>query len=279
VLVKKKDGSLRLCIDYRKLNDRTIKDAYQLPRIDETFDKMYGSKWFSSLDLQSGYWQVEMADQDKQKTAFSVGDLGFFECNRMPFGLTNAPATFQRLMEQTLNNLPNVLVFIDDIVIFSATFEEHIEKLELVFERLKEAGLKLKPKKCHLFQRKVNYLGHVISEQGIETDPAKTEAIKTWPLPTTVQELRQALGFFGYYRRFIQGYAQLILPLNEALKGHENSKSTNKKTKIELDEEAVKSFDMVKEKLVQPPILAYADFTQPFELHTDASMSGLGAVL
>ena len=155
VLVRKKDGCLRLCIDFRKLNPRTVHDEYQLPRVDETFDKMYGVKWFSSLDLQSGYWQVEMREEDKAKTAFRVGDLGFYDCNRMPFGLTNAPATFQRLMEQTIHNLPNVIVFIDDIVVFSATFEDHLEKLDKVFERLKEAGLKLKPKKCHLFKRKV----------------------------------------------------------------------------------------------------------------------------
>ena len=235
VLVRKKDGSLRLCIDFRKLNQRTVCDGYQLPRVDETFNKMYGAKWFSSLDLQSGYWQVEMREEDKAKTAFRVGELGFYECNRMPFGLTNAPATFQRLMEQTLQNLPNVIVFIDDIVVFSATFEDHLEKLDKVFERLKEAGLKLKPKKCHLFKRKVKYLGHVISDQGIETDPGKTDVICAWPVPKTTHELRKALGFLGYYRRFIQGYSQLVKPLYDILKGP-NSKGKNRNTTIELSE-------------------------------------------
>ncbi len=278
VLARKKDGALRLCIDFRKLNHRTVRDGYQLPRVDETFDKMYGAQWFSSLDLQSGYWQVEMREEDKAKTAFRVGDLGFYECNRMPFGLTNAPATFQRLMEQTLQNLPNVIVFIDDIVIFSASFEEHLEKLDKVFDRLKKAGLKLKPKKCHLFKHKVKYLGHVISEQGIETDPAKTDVICTWPVPKTTHELRKALGFFGYYRRFIQGYSQLVKPLYDLLKGP-NSKRENKSTKIELSETAIQAFTDIKAKLTQPPILAYANFNEPFELHTDASQAGLGAVL
>ncbi len=279
VLVRKKDGTLRLCIDYRKLNQRTVRDAYQLPRIDETFDKMHGSLYFSSLDLQSGYWQVEMHEDDKPKTAFQVGDLGFYECNRMPFGLTNAPATFQRLMEQTLQNLSNVIVFIDDIVIFSATFQEHLDKLEQVFCKLKDAGLKLKPKKCKLFQRRVRYLGHIISSEGVETDPEKTEVISKWPIPKTVHELRRALGLFGYYRRFIKDYAQLVQPLYEVLKGHENSRQANKNTRIGLEEKEIKAFEEVKKKLTQPPILAFANFDEPFELHTDASQAGLGAVL
>ena len=142
VLVRKKDGRLRLCLDFRKLNSRTIRDAYQLPRIEETLDNLSGSTWFSSLDLQSGYWQVEMDPLDRPKTAFSVGNLGFFECNRMPFGLTNAPATFQRLMERTLKDLPNCLCYLDDIIIHAASFEEHIERLAAVLERLRNVGLK-----------------------------------------------------------------------------------------------------------------------------------------
>ncbi len=261
------------------MNQRTVRDAYQLPRVDETFDRMHGSKWFTSLDLQSGYWQVEVKEEDKEKTAFRVGDLGFYECNRMPFGLTNAPATFQRLMEQTLQNLSNVIVFIDDIVIFSKTFEEHMKKLELVFKRLQDVGLKLKPKKCNLFQKKVKYLGHVISSEGIETDPDKTEVIRNWQEPKTIQELRQALGFFGYYRRFIKGYSGIVEPLNELLKGHENKKHLNKKTEIMMDEKASAAFRDIKSRLIKPPILAFANFNEPFEVHTDASGDGLGAVL
>ena len=147
VLVRKKDGTLRFCIDFRKLNSRTIRDCYNLPRIVETIDTLVGAKYFTKLDLRSGYWQVEMEESDKAKTAFSVGNLGFYECNRMAFGLTNAPATFQRLMERCMGelNLKECLIFLDDILVFSQTFEEHLERLEAVFSRLKEHGLKLKP--------------------------------------------------------------------------------------------------------------------------------------
>ena len=204
VLARKHDGSLRLCLDFRRLNARTIQDAYHLPRIEDTLDKLAGAKWFSCLDLQAGYWQVEMQEEDKDKTAFYVGGLGslgnLFECNRMPFGLTNAPATFQRLMEMQLGDLPFVQLYLDDIIIFSSTFRDQLERLEKTLQRLQACGLKLKPSKCHLFQKKVKYLGHIISEDGIETDPEKTEVIQQWPEPSTVQELRKALGFFGYYR-------------------------------------------------------------------------------
>lgn len=170
VLVRKRDGSLRFCIDFRKLNSRTVKDAYALPRIDEALEAMSGSCWFSTLDLKSGYWQLEVAEEDKKKTAFTVGPLGFYECNRMAFGLTNAPATFQRLMEHCMGdlNFSECIVYIDDIIVFSRTFEEHIERLGDVFSRLQEFGLKLKLSKCSFFQNKVKYLGHIISSHGIE---------------------------------------------------------------------------------------------------------------
>jgi transposase InsO family protein len=279
VLAKKKDGSMRMCIDFRKLNARTVKDAYQLPRIDETLDRLAGARWFSSLDLQSGYWQVEMEEQDKPKTAFSVSGVGFFECERMPFGLSNAPSTFQRHMERTLADLPNCLVYLDDIIIFAETYEEHWKHLEAVFKHLAAAGLKLKPSKCKLFRSRVNYLGHVISSEGIEADPDKTEAIHNWPVPATVHDLRQAIGFFSYYRRFVQDFAKIAKPLHELLKGHENKRNVNKKTPLQMMEVALAAFNMLKEKLTTPPILAYADYTLPFEVHTDASVQGLGAIL
>jgi transposase InsO family protein len=279
VLVRKKDGRLRVCIDYRKLNARTIRDAYSIPLIDATLDSLSGAKWFTTLDLQAGYWQIQLAEEDKEKTAFTVGNLGFFEAERMPFGLTNAPATFQRLMEQTLADLTNTMAYLDDVIIHSKTFEEHLERLEAVFNKLQEKGLKLKPSKCHLFRKRVEYLGHVISERGIEADPGKVEVVREWPVPKTVQDLRQALGFFGYYRRFVQDYAKIAKPLHELLQGQENTKHANKKTEVKLSQDAGTAFHTLKNKLITLPILAYADFTLPFELHTDASGLGLGAVL
>ncbi|MCG8034660.1 MAG: DDE-type integrase/transposase/recombinase, partial [Candidatus Thiodiazotropha taylori] len=289
VLVRKKDGSLRFCIDFRKLNNRTIKDAYTLPRIDDTIDTLIGAKFFSKLDLRSGYWQVEMEEQDKEKTAFSVGSLGFFECNRMAFGLTNAPATFQRLMERCMGelNLKECLIFLDDILIYSDTFEEHIRRLDAVFSRLHQHGLKLKPSKCEFFKTKVTYLGHVVSADGVETDPDKIKALSDWPVPHNIKTLRSFLGFTGYYRRYIKDYARIVKPLNDLLVGHptnkhavaEMKKKKKKATPWRWGEFEQNAFDTLKAKLTSPPILAYADFSKPFVVHTDASTEGLGAVL
>lgn len=287
VLVRKKDGSLRFCIDFRKLNSRTIRDAYTLPRIDETIDSLIGARYFSKLDLRSGYWQVEVEEEDKYKTAFSVGSLGFFECNRMAFGLTNAPATFQRLMERCMGelNLRECLIFLDDILIYSRTFEEHIKRINAVFSRLQQHGLKLKPSKCEFFKTSVKYLGHVVSENGVETDPDKIKALSEWPVPTDIKTLRSFLGFAGYYRRFIKDYARVVKPLNDLLVGHSTNKSVSsrkKKKKItpwQWGKDQQEAFDLLKEKLSSPPVLGYADFTKPFVVHTDASTEGLGAVL
>ena len=173
VLVRKKDGALRFCVDFRRLNSKTQKDAYSLPRIEETLDVLQGAKWFSSLDLKSSYWQVEISEEDKHKTAFTVGPLGFYECNSMAFGLTNAPATFQRLMEAVMGDLHLMwcLIYLDDIIVFSKTFDEHLERLEAIFLRLEEAGLKLKPSKCQLLKHRIKYLGHIVSEDGIIVIP------------------------------------------------------------------------------------------------------------
>ncbi|MCG8044577.1 MAG: RNase H-like domain-containing protein [Candidatus Thiodiazotropha endolucinida] len=288
VLVRKKDGSLRFCVDFRKLNSRTVKDAYSLPRIDDTIDTLLGAKFFSKLDLRSGYWQVEMKEEDKHKTAFSVGNLGFYECNRMAFGLTNAPATFQRLMERTMGelNLKECLIFLDDILIFSENFEDHLDRLEAVFSRLRQHGLKLKPSKCEFFKTNVKYLGHVVSEEGVRTDPDKIEALASWPAPSNVKELRSFLGFTGYYRRFIRDYAKIVKPLNDLLVGHCTHKVPGQKKKKKKEsvpwqwgDAQELAFNSLKEKLSSPPILAYADFSKPFILHTDASTEGLGAVL
>ena len=182
VLVRKKDGSLRFCIDLRKLNARTVKDAYSLPRIEETLDCLNGAQWSTSLELKSGYWQVQLDEESKALTAFTVGPLGFYQCEHMPFGLTYAPATFQRLMESCLGDmhLKWVIIYLDDIIIFAKIPKEHLQRLRGVFQKLHEAGLKLKPKKCEFFKTKILYLGHIVSRDGIECDPKKIEDIKNW---------------------------------------------------------------------------------------------------
>ena len=231
VLVKRKDGRLRICIDYRELNRRTIKDSYALPRIEELLDCLGGMRFFSVLDMKSGYHQVEMAEEHKQRTAFTVGPLGFFEYNRMPFGLSNAPATYQRLMETSLQglHLKICLVYIDDLIIFSKTYEEHLERLELVFRRLQECGLKLAPKKCKFFKRKVRYVGYIVSADGIEADPDKIDKIKQWPTPKTPEEVRRFLGFAGYYRKFVKDFSKIAKPLSELLPKTASKKSRYKK--------------------------------------------------
>ena len=250
VLVRKKDGSLRFCIDLRKLNTRTIKDAYGLPRIEETLDCLEGSIIFTSLDLKSGYWQVEMDKASKPLTAFTVGPLGFYECERMPFGLTNAPATFQILMESCLgdSHLNWCIIYLDDVIVFSKTPKEHIDRLHGVFHKLFLAGLKLKPKKCEFFKSKIAYLGHIVSAKGIETDPKEVEAVKNWTVPKTVTDVRSFIGLTNYYRRFIKDYAKVARPLKL----------------VEWDEQCQKAFDTLKDLCTSTPILAYADYKKSF---------------
>ena len=282
VLVRKKDGRLRFCIDLRRLNNRTVKDAYSLPRIESILDSLGGAQIFSTLDLKAGYWQVEMAEECKAYTAFTCGPLGFYECDTMPFGATNAPATFQRLMHDCLGdlNMNWCIVYLDDIIIFSDTKEEHIKRLEAVFQKLMAAGLKLKPTKCFFFRDEIEYLGHVVSGKGISTNPKKIEAVTKWPTPKTVYDVRSFLGFVGYYRQFIKNFSKITKPIREVITGLENqSKRAAKKTYIEWTDLANAAFDNLKTMCVSTPILAYPDYQLPFTLHTDSSTDGLGAVL
>ena len=272
------DGSLRFCIDLRKLNARTIKDAYSLPWIEESLDCLNGACIFSLLDLKSGYWQVELDDDSIPMTAFTVGPLGFYKCVQMPFGLTNAPATFQRLMESCLGELHLnwCIIYLDNIIIHSRTPEEHIIRLKGVFERLRAAGLKLKPSKCTFFKDWIAYLGHIFSKQGIEVDPKKVEVIKKWPKPNTVTDVRSFLGFTNYYRKFMFRYAQIAKPLNELTSG-ENASKKNKD--VEWLPKHQESFERLKELSSKSTVLAYANYKKPFKVYTDASEKGLGAVL
>ena len=278
VLARKKYGRLRFCIDLRRLNNRTIKDAYSLPKIESILDSLIGAQIFSTLDLKAGYWQVEMAEECKAYTAFTCGPLGFYECDTMPFGATNAPATFQRLMHDCLGdlNMNWCIVYLDDIIIFSDTKEEHLKRLEAVFQKLSAADLKLKPSKCFFFREEIEYLGHVVSQKGVATNPKKVEAVTKWPTPKTVYDVRSFLGFVGYYRRFIKDFSKI----REVITGLENqSKRTAKKTFVEWTEAADSAFEHLKKLCTSTPILAYPDYKLPFVLHTDSSSEGLGAVL
>ena len=282
VLVRKKDGKLRFCIDLRKLNNRTVKDAYSLPRIETLLDTFLGSTIFTTLDLKAGYWQVEMAEESKAFTAFTCGPLGFYECETMPFGATNAPATFQRLMHNCLGdlNMTWCVVYLDDIIVFSDNPKDHIVRLEAVFQKLASAGLKLKPSKCFFFKEEIDYLGHLVSGKGVATSPKKIEAVTKWPVPQTVYDVRSFLGFVGYYRRFIRDFSKISKPIREVIIGLENqSKRVAKKTLINWSEAAQSAFEVLKELCVNTPILAFPDYKLPFILHTDSSTEGLGAVL
>ena len=271
VMVRKKDGSWRFCVDYRQLNSVTHRDAYPIPRIDDTLDTLSGSKYFTTLDLASGYWQVEIEEMDKEKTAFSTRQ-GHFEFNVMPFGLTNAPATFQRLMECVLMGLTadQCLIYLDDIIIFSANISDHMERLNNVLSRIRTAGLKIQTSKCQFLQEEVQYLGHIVSAAGIQPDSRKIQAVADYPTPRSSKELRQFLGLTNYYRRFVKDYAKMACPLFELVK---------KSVRFQWSTLADESFEALKHCLVNPPVLAFPDFQNRFTLHTDASDTALGAVL
>ena len=287
-----------MCVDYRKLNSRTVRDQFNVPKIEDALNSLSGAKWFSCLDLKSGYYQVEMEESDKEKTAFWC-PLGFYEFNRMPQGITNAPATFQRLMERCMGGLNSlgVLVYLDDLVVYSKTLEEHEQRLEQVLDRLISYGLKLNPEKCRFVQTSIKCLGHVISAEGVQTDPDKIEAVKSWPRPNTLEELRSFLGFTGYYRRFVKDYSRIVKPLNDITKGYNlphkkrgrvrkqirRPQPERKDPKVPFGdawtEGCQKAFQDIIEKLTTAPVLGFADYTKPFQLHTDASTRGLGATL
>ena len=264
----------------RILNSRTISDSYSLPRIDSTLDVLLDAKWFSVLDLKSGYWQVPLAEEDKCKTAFTVGPLGFWECERMPFGLTNAPATFQRLMENCMADLhlTYCLLYLDNIIIYRS-FEEHIVRLEAVFKKLKGADLKLSPSKCRFLCKDIKYLRHMISEKGISVDSEKVACVQSWPVPKTVKQVQSFLGFASFYRRFIRNFAKIAKPLHEVTQGGEHfqlkTKTKVKYPPLKWGSAQQKAFEELKDVCCKTPILGFADYTQPFILHTDASGHGL----
>ena len=216
VMVKKKDGSLRFCVDFRQLNAATVKDAHPLPRIDDLFDALHGARWFSTLDLKSGYWQVPIMERDKEKTAFRTSSGQLYKFNQVPFGLCNAPATFSCLMDRVFSGLhwETCLFYLDDIIVFSSTWEEHLARLRQVFERLRHANLKLRAEKCAFAAKEVSYLGHRVTEEGLLPDSALLAAIREIPPPKTATEVRSFLGFTGYYRRYGKNFAAITDPLH-----------------------------------------------------------------
>lgn len=272
VIVKKKDKKYRFCIDFRKINKISEKDAYPLPHINQTLDKLRNAKIISTIDLKNGYWQVPLTEESKAITAFTVPRRGLFQFKVMPFGLHSASATFQRLLSSiiTPDLEPYVEVYLDDIVVIGETLEEHMTILRKVFQKLKDARLRINTEKSKFLQDRIVYLGHVIDGQGIRTDPEKVKAIREIPPPTNTRELRQFIGMTSWYRRFIQNCSELTRPLTALLK---------KRRKWHWSNEEQEAFDALKTRLSTAPVLAPPDFTREFTLQTDASKDGLGAVL
>ena len=269
MLVRKKDGSLCFCINFWCLNACTKKDSYPLPQIQEVLESLVGAGHFSCLDLKSRFWQIRMDEVSKQYTTFTVGNLGFFECDRMPFGLCNAPATFQRLMQNCMGELNFIycLIYLDDLILFSWTAEEHLHRLRVVFDCLREYNLKLKPSKCSLFKEEINYLAHKVSKAGVHPSNINVKAIAEYVPLQTYTEIRAFLGLVGHYRCFIKGFTWIGQPLNEHLAG---VGASQKSERVSLSEGALKAFKMLKRACMNSPVLAFADYTKKFLLETDA---------
>nr|CAH7767400.1 unnamed protein product [Callosobruchus chinensis] len=257
VVPKKLDASgkqkWRVVIDYRKLNEKSLDDRYPLPNINDLLDKLGRCQYFSTLDLASGFHQIEMDEKDIEKTAFSTKN-GHWEFLRMPFGLKNAPATFQRVMDNILRGIQNekCLVYLDDVIVFSSSLQEHIESLRSVFHRLRNSNFKVQLDKCEFMKKEVAYLGHVVTPSGVKPNPDKIKAVKHFPIPTNSKQLKAFLGLLGYYRRFVPNFAHITKPLTKCLK---------KGAKINHNDEFISCFETCKNLLINEPILQYPDFS------------------
>lgn len=273
VPVLKKDGTMRVCVDYRSLNAITRKDAYPLPRCDDLLDAVgqNKAKFFTSLDLMKGYYQIMLDKESMDKSAF-ICHMGLFRYTRMPFGLTSAPATFQRLMSRILKGVSPTKVhcYIDDILITTETLDEHLKILNEVLDRLRQAGLRLRPDKCHFIRPELRFLGYIVSKEGLKTDPNKIQTVVTHPIPAKVKDVRSFYGLCSYYRRFIKGFATLAKPLAELMK---------KDAPFDWGKAAKSAFEALQKALTTAPVLQYPSFGHPYTIETDASSNGLGAVL
>ena len=275
VVVRKKDGTLHLCVDFRHLSVQTKKDSYPLPHIQEVLEIMAGSAHFLSMDFKSGFWQIKMAPESQQYTAFTVGNLGFYKFTHMLFGLCKAPATFQHLMQNTLGelNLMYCMIYLDDVIIFGCTEEEHLECLCIMFERFREFNLKLKPSKCSFFQSEILYLAHHVSQWGILPSHKNMQAVEEFPMPETYMQVCAFCRLAGHYWRLIKGFIKKGHPLYDVL-GKEV-----KMGPVDLPPEAWEVVDILKRMVKFIPVLVFPDFDKPFLLKTDASKEGLGAML
>ncbi|CAK1577892.1 unnamed protein product [Parnassius mnemosyne] len=275
VVPKKVDASGKqkwhLIVDFRKLNEKTLDDKYPIPNISDVLDKLGKCQYFTTLDLASGFYQVEMDPQDIAKTVFNV-EHGHFEFLRMPMGLKNSPSTFQRVMDNVLRGLQNhiCLVYLDDIIVFSTSLQEHMVNLDKVFSRFRESNLKVQPDKSEFLKHETAYLGHIITRDGIKPNPDKISAVQKYPIPKNPKEIKQFLGLLCYNRKFIPDFARITKPLTQCLK---------KGKKVTIDNNYANAFEKCKSLLTNDPILQYPDFTKEFNLTTDASNFAIGAVL
>ena len=281
VVVMKKNGDIRLCVDYRRLNAVTIKPCYPIPDTQYLLDSIGEASYFSGLDLSNAYYQCKMQEEHMKYTAFATR-RGQFEFSRMPFGLTGAPFTFQRLMHLVLQaeNWETCLIYLDDILVFAPDFKEHLRRLQTIFEKIRVAGVKLSPEKCSLFRHELKFLGHVVSKSGVKTDDNKISVVRDWPKPVTITEMRSFLGFVNYYRRFVKNFALIAAPLESLMKSScKGNINTEKKALLQWNDEADNSYRTLKACLTSAPILAFPDKNCEFILDTDACHNGIGAVL
>ena len=290
VIVRKKTGDIRLCVDFRALNAITVCNSFPLPQIEEALQAVKAAVWFTSFNLAQGYLQLAMREADIHKSAFCAGSSGLYEFTCMPFGLSNAGASFCCLIEMCLGDQQYLMLlfYLDDICIFGSSVDEMLDRIAMVLQCLKDFNLKIKPKKLFFFQSNILFLGHMLSKDGILPNPEKVSKVKNWPIPKMAKEVHSFLGLASYYRRFIPKFAKWANPLHNLIRPIVTKKKhaqmrlpplTLDLPSFRWDSEHQESFDRLKEALISSSILAYPDYSKPFILETDASLKGLGAIL